>query len=206
MCWSLQSFGQTNEEVVKSYLELNTKNYSMLNHGPVFINFTDEIKATVFFVSNLDTIKDELFIQGVLFNHQSDSYIEFGYFDFDPSFSKGVISVFFENVDYEAEDEIIFIEEKACRTYYADGGYAGIKAWYQTHIFDYDFNNSIIEYKLIGELLTLNAPIRMGTRKEEELIGRESGEDLNGIFGITNHAEARRKKISYFKSKGLLGG
>lgn len=204
---TLNSFSQNKNQIVQSYFDLNEKgSYSQLHHGPVIANFTNQKQATVFFVSTVDTITDEYYIQGVLYIHQSDSYTEFGQFDFDPSFGKGLISVFFENVDYDSENEMLVIVEKSCRTFFTDGGYAGIKVWYQTRVFDFNtINEVILEYELLGEMLTINAPQKMGTKIEEELIGRESGKDLNEILGITNNAVAIRKRIKYLKSKGLLG-
>ncbi|NOQ26536.1 MAG: hypothetical protein GQ564_14350 [Bacteroidales bacterium] len=203
----ISSFSQNKNQIVQSYFDLTEKdNFSQLHHGPVLASCTNQKQTTVFFVSTLDTITDEFYVQGVLYNHQSESYTEFGQFDFDPSFGKGVISVFFENVDYDSENEMLVIVEKSCRTFFTDGGYAGIKAWYQTRVFDFNaVNEVIVEYELLGEILTINAPKKMGTKIEEELIGRESGKDLNEILGITNNAEAIRKRIKYLKSKSLLG-
>ena len=203
----LNGFCQCNDKFVQLYLN-EKDSYSQINHWPIDVGFTNKEKGTVFFLSTLDTIKEEYFIYGVMYNHNSESYIEFGVSDFDPSFSDGVISVFFENVDCDSENEMIVLVEKACRTFYADGGYAGIKAWYQTHVYDLKSEDNlinIIEYNLISELLTVNAPMRMGTRKEEKLLGRETGKDLDEILGVTRNAKAIRKRILYLKNNGILG-
>lgn len=208
------SNGQTKEQTLKEYFDTN-KNEVMLelNHGPVSGDFGELKNAILFFVSGWDEDEVDLQTKAVIYHKNLEAVYEFGYTtfgntNFDPSFSNGVISVFFENVDYDPENEMIVIYEHGGRTFFADGGYAGIKVWYQTLVYDLKIekgNALILEYKTIGELLTVNAPFLMGTRTEEELIGRESGKNINEIFGVTYNANIVKKRILLLKNNGLLG-
>lgn len=108
------------------------------------------------------------------------------------------------------------IEQNGCgkfndidRSYFTDGGYAGIKSDYKTRVFKCVTNkheNIITEYKVIGNFLTVNLPPQMGTLQEEKLIGRENSIDkLNNIIGVTYNAQQVKKRIKFLKDNGLLG-
>jgi hypothetical protein len=198
---------QSDGSIFKSYCELNPTQYKpQLIHGPISTKINSD-QITLFFVKAIDTVKEEFVVQGVLYNNYSGSYTKFGKAVFNPNFCNGVISLFFENIDYDSEKEIIVIYEHGLRTFYTDGGYAGIKLSYQTRVFDYiikDGAKLITEYKAIGDLLTINSPMLMGSAKEEELIGRENA-NLNSVLDVTSTAGAVRKRILKLKESGLLG-
>ncbi len=202
---------QTIETAVDEYFEMLGSNKLTLNHGPVDANIGLKGKGLIFFVNSIDSKSGDYKNFGVLFDDYRDSYTTFGYNDIDPSFGSIVISTFFENIDNDPENEIIVIYESGGRTHYSpNGGYAGIKVNYQTRVFNCNNDggiNFINEYEIIGELLTVNLPIRTGTMIEEELIGREDFiDELKNVLGVTYNADQVKKRITLLKGKGLLGG
>lgn len=206
----LFSSAQTNDQIVKSYINsIQSESMLKLNHGPISTNFGASEKAFVFFINSWNVKTDAYDNYGIIYNYHNQSFTRFGNNNFDPSYGEGVISVFFENVDSDNQNELIVIYEKGCRTFYADeGGYAGIRVWYDTKVFDFELNASKIiinEYKAMGELLTVNLPMQMGTFNEEELIGRESTSNLNDIIGVTYNTNQVKLRINKLKKHNLLG-
>ncbi len=192
---------------ISTYIEsLNTEGTTELNHGPLKVSWGQLNTAALFFINSYDTDKECYNNHAVLYDQ--GKFQAFGYHNTDPSFGKGVISVFSANLDDDIGDELIVIYESEGRTFFADGGYAGIKAAYQTRVFKYETNgdeNLITEYKAIGELLTVNLSMRMGTMLEEELIGREdSMNKLNDVLGVTYNAKQIKKRIKLLKENGFL--
>lgn len=199
---------QTNTPYINNYIKmLHTDGAIKLNQGPFNAPWDSLDKATVFFLTVYDTEIESYKNHAVLFLR--GNYIPFAYNDMYPFFGRGVISVFFENIDNDTEKEMIVIYESGGRSYYADGGYAGSHSNYITRVFNYRETNvseSITEYKAIGEILTVNIPPLMGTRLEEELIGRESNiEKLNNTLGVTYNAQQIKKRIQLLKKQGFLG-
>jgi hypothetical protein len=204
---SFYSFGQTKENIVDAYLNShNNEVPTRLNHGPISLLLKGTDKASLFFISVFDSIKDNFELQGIVYYPKLGLYTEFYSSVFNPEFDKGVIAVFFENIDRDLEKELLFIVENSNRTFYSDGGYAGIKPNYQTRVFNLDLSHDSIkisEYKAIGELLTINGPMIMGRKVEEELIGRESTR-IDEVLGVTKNAKTVKARIKMLKETGLL--
>lgn len=198
---------QTNALYINTYIKtLKTEGTTKLNHGPLKVSWGMLNTVNVFFVTSYDTEEECYNNHAVLYDQ--GEFQAFGFHNTDPSFGKGVISVFFDNLDDDDGNELIVIYEYEGRTYFADGGYAGIKSDYQTRVFKCETNdneNLITEYKAIGELLTVNLSMRMGTMHEEELIGREDSIDkLNDVLGVTYNAKQIKKRIRLLKENGFL--
>lgn len=198
---------QTKTPYINTYIKsLETNGTIILNHGPLIANWGTLNTASVFFITTYDTKIEAYNNHAVLYDHET--FTAFGFNDIDPSFGDVVISVFFDNLDHEAGNELIVIYELGGRTYFADGGYAGMKNYYQTRVFKckiIEGENVITEYKAMGDLLTINLPLRMGTMHEEELIGREDSIDkLNDVLGVTYNANQVKKRIKLLKDSGLL--
>ena len=206
----IKTSAQTKKQIVKTYIDQNkTEGMMRLNHKPFFAKFDDNRNAILFFVFNYDLEREEYNNYGILYDKATISVTKFGFNNIQPEFGNGVISVFFENVDTDAENELIVLYEGGYRSHFVDGPYAGHKVWYQTRVFDMEKKmkcNVLTEYKVIGELLTVNCPAHMGTMKEEYLIGREESSELEKILGVTSNAEKIKSRITLLRSHGLLGG
>lgn len=127
--------------------------------------------------------------------------------EIDTSRGDKVVSLFFENIDNDPYQEMIVIVVHYTRTFYNDGGYSGYHPIYTTRVYDSEEKVpfEVKEYRTIGNMLTKNAPFPMGTKKEEELIGRDLY-NVDDIYGVTKRAEVVRKLIVSYKKHGLLGG
>ncbi|MCG6191407.1 hypothetical protein [Maribellus maritimus] len=199
---------QNSRDIVDKYIEsVNDTGYYKLNHNPIVYELESFGKITIFFVYSADGSHSNF---GIIYNPINKSYTQFGENDVDVfNYSPGVISVFFENLDDDQQKELIVLYESQSRTYYsANGGYAGIKSFFQTRVFNIDFignNIEILEYKAMGELLTVNPPKIIGTIEEESLILREDYDKLYKILGVTHNADAIRKRIKMLKDNGMLG-
>ncbi|MBI9066096.1 MAG: hypothetical protein JEZ09_02310 [Salinivirgaceae bacterium] len=197
---------QNKQSVVDTYVkQVTSDNYVRLRHGPFETNFNAQENAIVFFVSDANSDLDQNY--GVLYNAEIDDFEKFGFNTIDLTYGQGVLAVFFENLDGGIDTEMIVIYESACRSFYADGGYAGIKMDYQTRVFKYEHKNKqqeITEYKVLGELLTVNGPQIMGTQFEEKLIGRNLIFSFEKALGVTNSVARVKKRIEYLRTASLL--
>lgn len=201
------SFCQTKDSSVDAYFNTFRSNvHPTLNHGPIDFLLKTNKEASLFFIRVFDSVQDSLSLEGVVQIKGSNIIETFYISDFEPYFCKGVITVIFENVDSDPEKELLFIVENSNRTFYSDGGYAGIKPTYSTRVFNINLNQNTIkfsEYRAIGELLTVNAPLRMGSKAEEQIIGREALL-LDNVLGVTKNADALKRRIKTMKANGLL--
>lgn len=206
---SLLSSAQTPSQIVDSFFKLRNFEYAEnVIHGPLTVDIGTIKGAVLFFVGSWNKNSGDNDNYGVLYNRRAGLYTQFGHNEDDYSYANGVISVFTENIDHTPDKELIVISQTGGRTFYADGGYSGIQVYYQTRVFKVTSEKTrtiIKEYKTMGELLTVNFPRIIGTKAEEEVIGREL-ENIYEICGVTYNAQALKSRIRHFKSKGLLGG
>lgn len=217
---TLHCNAQTVNEILSSYFDLYPSNvttvHTRLHHKPVKGDFGVLKDVTLFFPQNWKDEDDILETYAVIYHAKIDStnnnfgFLKFSPNSYLPNFGKGVISVFFENLDKDAGNELIILYESSGRCHFSDGGYAGIHPRYETKVFkcvnmDDDFYK-ITEYEVIGKLLTINNPFPIGTKKEEEIIGREDNySKFQKVIGVTYNASQVRKIIKKFKENGFFG-
>lgn len=200
------------EIAVDEYFKAINKSPNLsLQHGPVKARIDLHGKGSIFFVKKLDVENNTFQSIGILFDEYRSSYTTFGHYDFGHTYGIGVTSVFFEDLDGDNNNEIIVLYEFGGRTYFSPkGGYAGIKNQYKTRVYKYHNEggiNHISEYKIMGDLLTVNLPIHTGTMDEEFIIGREDDlSTLRNILGVTYNATQVKKQISLLKENGFLRG
>ena len=209
-CNTIFSYAYSKNKIIEDYIKANTHIGKLsLNHGPVDINIGSSRHGVLFFLYCRPNNFEGTSIFGIIYDHFTKKYYKFGPSSHLVSYSDGVISIFYENIDTDPGNEIIVINEWYTRTYYQDMDYAGTRTSYRTRVFKYEPLNETIrisEYKSIGDLLTVNLP-KMGTFEEEIITGREEHEEkLRTILGVTYNSNQVRKRIRLLKKNGFLGG